>query len=336
MKTLTLVLLPALAVPGLVSAQDEATTLARLVDRSDHVATVRPLSIGTVEAELRSIRFVVTRTLKGAPGSEITLAEPAMHGCGRALYGVIPGVVYLAFLVDREAGVRLTASSARALLTVEPGLVPHVAALIATPSGAPRTNTLSRAFDSSSPRVRVDAALALAIAPGLDQVDTTGRGACVNALSRALNGASQELLPLLTVARRMHLSEAVPDLVTAALDTPRGDWRKLFASSAAEADPEVASAFLAANLPRDAAGRDRAMVVLSHLEVAGSEPALRALLASEHRRHVVFATTMLMRLGSSTKDLEPAVPPDVLLEAERAKAAPGRPSFRNLRPERAR
>lgn len=331
MKTLSKALSILFALVGTTRAQDEATTLARLCDRAEFVAVVRQIGVATLVEDQRTVRFQVVRTLKGEPGTTVAFTEPALRGCGRALFGTIPGLAYLAFWTTNEDGARLATSSARALITLEPGLMAHVAALVAARANGSTVATLAEALGAGSQRVREDAALALAHAPDLGALGAPGRNACAAALTDALADLDPRTPALLTVARRLALPTTIAPLVHATLGCDRADWSRWFAEAAAEIDPSAAAMELERHGTRSTTERDRAIVLLERLPVAEAAPALRALLASDEHRHVVAATRLLLRLGTMPAELAPLVAPAVLEEAAQDRVL--RPRFRAIRPE---
>jgi hypothetical protein len=193
-----------------IVAQDQATTLAALATDSVHVAHARVVS--RVEDQRVRVMFRTLDVIAGEPTDTFVLHEPLGAACGRALVGLAPGAGYLVFLGDDR---RLVAPTPRAIVRPEPGLEIHVRALRAAGNdGQLRSRLLVQGLDSPSPRVRADAALALAICPGLENVSRETVIALRHHLGAALE--SDDLasgIPLLNAASRIGHPEILDDLL---------------------------------------------------------------------------------------------------------------------------
>ncbi|MBI5850055.1 MAG: hypothetical protein HZB39_03310 [Planctomycetes bacterium] len=191
----------AFAVPA--AAQRGATTLAALADRADAVVVVRVLFVDEREDTGRRVVFATTRTLAGEIPARFTLDEPGAAGCGRALFGLVPNAGCIAFLRRDGDAWRLLATDTRALPTLEPGLVAHVTDLLGARDAAARRASLVAALAAASPRIRADAALALAVAPSTELLGVAERENVRVALARALDEPGDDRLALLALGERL-------------------------------------------------------------------------------------------------------------------------------------
>lgn len=191
----------ALAIPA--AAQRGATTLAALADRADAVVVARVLFVDERDDAGRRVLFATTRALAGEVPPRFALDEPGAGGCGRALFGLVPNAGCVAFLRRDGDTWRLLATDARALPALEPGLVTHLTDLLGACDAAARRACLVAGLSSASPRIRADAALALAVAPGTELLSVAQRESVRGALSRALDGRGEDQFALLVLGERL-------------------------------------------------------------------------------------------------------------------------------------
>lgn len=318
-------------IPGPLVAQDLATTLDALCRRPTVVVRVRALS--NREAAGRTIvRLSVVEALRGTATETVELVEPAGRACGRALGGVIPGAGYLAFLDPTATD--LAATSSRALVALEPGLVAHVRELLAGTDEA-RVERLAASLEHASPRIRGDAALALSIAPGVEHASPAARRAMLTALAHALPRADARVAPLCSVAGRLG-GEDVADLLVPWFlggDLPALD--RLVLRTLARLEPHVVAHRIPRVPPRRATA-DRIVRLARQLTPEQAIPILSALAGSDAPRGArVAAAAALLDFGAEAATLRRVgVAPADLEEARRAQ--PRAPVFRSIDPRRTR
>ena len=319
-------------------AQDEATTLARLCDRSAAVAIVRPTTTGEVADGRRTVRVTVVRVLSGTPPAALDLHEPDGRSCGRALAGVAAGAGYVAFLQSQAGSWRLAATTARALPALEPALLAHVSALLADPSPKARRAELVRALASASERVRDDAAHALSCLPTLAGMTPAEREACAAALVAALPRDDSTSIALLVVASRAKLVEAIERVVLLELGGSLGRTAAAAIRCVAEVDADATAQALGVHLPRDPAGRDRALLVLDHLQCPRARASLEEIAQEGNAEQACRAAELMLRIGIEEQEVARAVGAAVAAEAARSRdrQRDARPRYRFVHPENAR
>ena len=190
-----------------VSAQTEASTLARLTRQSDAIAQLRVLQSTTTGGQ-RQVVFLTRRLYKGQLPATFVLTEPAGQSCGRALRQVATGQSFLGFLRADGEGHRLTVMSSRSLVVLTPGLAAHVRDLLRSGQGnnpGEQVAVLAAALSSPVPRIRRDAALTLALLPRLADASEADRRHILRALPGFVDQQDPAAVGLLRVAVRLRL-----------------------------------------------------------------------------------------------------------------------------------
>lgn len=307
-------------------AQDQATTLAWLVDKADAIVVVRSLRVDSPDPEHLRVTFAVDAALRGTPPTTLELREPRGRGCGRALHGVLPGQRFVACLDEHDGQWSLCAGGSRALPIAHTELLDHVRAL-ATADVASRRNVLFAALLASDTRVREDAALSLAWLGDLTAADSTQRAALLAALRQAPSDA------LFTAAARLQLTPALDVLLPAYLAGDDPQRARLQAELLAQFDASALAARVAAQLTAlDASAELRAAQLLAQMPHEAAKAPLLALLSRAQGRGVrLQACVALLRLGVEPSELMAASDAELVELATSAAAA--RPRFRSIRVE---
>ena len=333
MSKLLLPLLLSLVTP--LATQDEASTLARLTDRADAIAVVRALTLRDVNGPLLGVVFATQRVLHGEVPGTFELREPVQRGCGRALFGVLPGAAHLAFLRRHEGGWQLVHSGARALPALEPQLVPHVESLLRASDPARRARLLGAALASETPRIRTDAALALAHQPGLEGLAAELAGPVALALAPALRQHDPAAASLVTAAVRTHSAPALELLVGEYLAGRLGALAPLALAAAPAIDAAHAADLVSRALPQDSAGQQRALTLLAEVPGQAARSGLLALARSlPDDAACVRAAALALQSGVPDEDLAAATSSATAAAARRflAQQASQAPRFRVVRP----
>jgi hypothetical protein len=333
MKNCKRILLAVLALlAGGLRAQEEAATLARLCDEATAVAVVDVLAHTDPDPSTHEVRFRAREVLKGSIPAQFAIREPSGACCGRALFGVLPGTRHLLFL-DLVEGAWHLRAGARGLAGAEPALRAHVARLLAS-AGPERLLALAQALDSDHDRVRRDAAMALASAPGLEAGAEPVRAALAAAAGRALATLQADsVLPYLVLAAaRVGADSVLPTLVDAWVLDGRAELRVLVSSTLTRFGDARAAAAVAARMRGDGAQRLRAAELLGALDSEEARSALLGLLGDDpDPRLRVRACELLLRQGVGKGTLRRHAGAQVLELAERRAAVP--PRLPNLPPE---
>ena len=257
--TLSLLALLTAALP----AQDAASTLVRLAERSTDVVKARVLNVRTVGAR-RLATFKVQESLHGRLAGRIEIDEPAGHACGRALLGVVTGATYVLFMDSSSAKPRLTISSSRSVLSLNSEVLGHLKALLRAKDAKARTELLSHVLNSRHPRIRRDAAHALAVRPGLETASIAFRSRVEESLGRALQTDTRAVVPLLRAAQRLRLRSAAPALVSAYLENETPVLAPMLRNTIVALDRVAAVATIERSMPSDPVGRTRALALLAN------------------------------------------------------------------------
>lgn len=307
-------------------AQDQATTLAQLVDRARAIAVVRSLRVDSPDPEHLRVTFAVETTLRGTPPAHFELLEPRSRGCGRALHGVVPGQRFVACLEQRDDRWSLCAGGSRALPLAHAALVEHVQAL-AIADAQSRRNLLFAALSTDDQRVRDDAALSLAWLGDLAAADAAQRGALLDALRRAPNDA------LLQAAARLQLAPALDLILPAYLAGSDPQRTRLHAALLLQFDAGALAGRIAAQLDDcDDTMQLRAVQLLSQVgHDAAKAPLLNLLGRARERGVQLQACVGLLRLGVDRQQLTATSDADLVQLA--AAALESRPRFRSIRVE---
>lgn len=314
-----------------VVGQDEASTLAWMLDHADVVSIAGVRAVRTEPGAMVRVTLRLERHLAGQGPDLVTLEEPDGHGCGRALLGLVPGQRVLACLRRRGDAFVPCAGGGRGLPLATPALVQHAQELLAADPRA-RVQVLLAALSASDARIREDAALALPLLAGLEDGDDAARAAVVAALTDAIPTSARTVPSLLIAGARVGargIVDVVLPLHLAGDDAPFGD---AFVVALTRIDP-TGTAERLARLPL-ASGevRLRAVRLLRRLEVEAATPALWAVLRQAAEPGVrVQACAALLAAGARPSDLRDTVDPDALAAAMQL-AAPAAPRLRFVQP----
>lgn len=314
-----------------VAGQDEASTLAWMLDHADVVSVAGVRAVRTEPGAMVRVTLRLERQLAGQGPDLVTLEEPDGHGCGRALLGLVPGQRVLACLRRRGDVFVPCAGGGRGLPLATPALVQHAQELLAADPRA-RVQLLVAALSASDARMREDAALALPLMAGLEGADDAARAAVVAALTDAIPTSARTVPSLLVAGTRLRargIVDVVLPLHLAGDDAPFGD---AFLVALTEIDPRGTADRLA-RLPLPSAEvRLRAIRLLRRLDVEAATPALWAVLRQAAESGVrVQACAALLAAGARAVDLRASVDAEALAAAEQL-AAPAPPRLRFVRP----
>ncbi|MCA8942118.1 MAG: hypothetical protein KDB80_06110 [Planctomycetes bacterium] len=319
-----------LLVAATASAQQGASTLASLCTRADAVLRVRVLASDPHDPA--TVRTVLQRleTLKGDAGERVfELTEPGGRACGRALQGLLPGAGYVVFLRnDSTRGRVLVGGGSRAVVSAEPEVVAHVTALCTV--GASRLEILTSGLDSTSERVRRDAALALPTLTELPSATGPQRDRIRAEVRAALGRQDRTTIGLLTAASRLGMSELVPELVDDLVDGSHASFAAATERAVLRLDPETAGARLAARFESsNASARRRIVGMLTRLPAADARPGLRSVLACGDAACRSAAGSAWLRFGLDEDELRETVGLAEFEAYSRRLVTP--PTFRSLR-----
>ncbi len=317
-----------------VAAQDEASTLARLVDASSAVVEARVVALPDPGGDPHRVVFRVQRRIAGDVDDTFELSEPAMYGCGSALRGLVPGVGVLAFVRVTPSGVALTVPNVRAIPTKDPALVAHVTALVRTRDAAGRLRLATAALGDAHERIRRDASIDLSWLPGVENADAAMRDALTAAVERHAQRRDPVLATTVRAAARAGADRALDTLLPLALDVTPHPLRRFAESSLTQFDAGVVVARLAASLPETLEGRARAVAICAQLPLAQARPLLLHLYSDPSSQLGALAGATLLRLGLPETQL-PSATDDRRIDAVRD-AMPAAPRFRSIRPGAAR
>ncbi len=339
MKSLQVLLCLSIAAPAAI-AQQGATTLAALTQRADVVAQVRALAVDVHHPERCRAVLRPLATLKGTPVSQVfELTEPPGRACGRALFGLLPGRSYVAFLArDAHGGLTLVGGGARALVALEPGLLQHVHAL--TTAGADALACAISGLDSASARVRDDAAFSLPFVAGLTGASSAQRIRIDAALRDRLNRGERTALPLLQSATRMRLQQSAPFVVDAFLHAKNRSLEPLLCRAAASIDPQSAGIAVTnewlelAGAEDGATATDRLLALLEELPPNAARAGLLAAMQSSDRKQRIRAGVAWLRKGLAPQELRASVRGDEFATCELC--VTDAPTFRSIRPSQKR
>ena len=296
-------------------AQDAASTLVRLTERSQSIVQAKVLRVETAGTAKR-VLFRVQRTLRGTQVGSFLLAEPAGRACGRALHGVITSGSYLIFLAEssnggRPATARLTIASSRAVIHVDPDTLAHVGALVGARSARERSTLLTIALTSRNQRIRRDAALALPIRAGLETASVADHDRVVAALQNALLADDHVALGLIRTATRLRLRAATPMLLRTYLSGKASSLTQVMREAIVDLDGAFAVQQIERSFPSDTKTQARAIELLERCPGPAPRAALVRLSGSPQQAVAVLAEQSLDRRDAQTTHL-----------------------FRNIRPQR--
>jgi hypothetical protein len=315
--------------PSAAVAQDDATTLHDLVDRSEWIAVVEVLGAPADDGVEHAVRFAALGSLRGAGPPRFELREPCGRACGRALHGLNAGARLVAFLRRDAAELRLTAGNARALPPAGAALVAHVEALLRA-DAAQRLALLTDALASEDRRVRHDAAAILPHLAGLERAGAAQRERIAAALARACATAEPGCVGLARAAERLRLSAAREPLLQAYLGGPETGLAPLLLDVLPRLGAAEIAERLAAGLPPARAARLRAVGLLVRLRVPQADALLLAIVRGDRDRRVALAAASgLLAAGFDPAVLQREVGGDLLRQAQRQALDP-RSAFRSV------
>ncbi|MCA8950586.1 MAG: hypothetical protein KDE27_13865 [Planctomycetes bacterium] len=304
----------AAAVP--VAAQHQATTLADGVDRAAVVVVATVTATTDPSPEWHRLQLRTDETLKGQPGAEFALLEPAGACCGRALFALRPGNRCLLLLLRTGATLHPLGGS-RGVVEPTPELLGHVRALLGS-NGVQRTALLAASLTHPEPRIALDAAHALAGSPTLA---LTGAAAAEvgTALQRAVRRRLTSAVDLTAIAVRSGDPQLLDTALALYVSTADRGQQRLLSAGLARAEPARLTARLAGHLAGgDPTAELRAAELLRLLPDGDGLPALGALLARTSSPRVQLAAAeALIAAGASPRELGANVPAVVLDLARR-------------------
>ncbi len=327
-------------------AQAGATTLQSCTDAATRIVVARAVERIDDSARGRTqLRFVVEEVLRGSRApSLVTLEEASGAACGRALFAVVPGVRRILFLDGSADTPRLVRLGARAVPDADRATVEHVDGLVRTANNpAARRRLLVDALDDLRPRIRDDAARALAATPALGTAGGSDAARLLAALDRAFEDPSIDPTPLWIAATRCDPQATLGRLCDGYLHTSRNEILSLLEGALLAGPAESLADCLVPALAHEGAdvAARRAAVLLRQLGPSSARSRIaRALLASSDRGIAVQAAEVLLDDATPDAWLHAMVAPDVLRDAARAHstAAPAAPPtrWRSIDPERLR
>jgi len=290
-STRAALVLASLTLPGLHSsavAQDSHSTLARLVTESSAVVQARVMDL-RADGLIRRVTFKTRQLLKGTAPASFDLTEPFQRSCGSALYGALVSTSYVIFLSGEGEDIKLTVSSARALVPLTPNTLLHVRSLVSATTAQQRLALAVDGLQSADTRIRRDSADTLARARDLASLPHAQRWRCMQALGVVLGKEDRVTINLLQVARRLQIAEAVDLLVPHYLAGGSPRLRELLLETIPRLDQSRAIGKLEQTLPGDVSGVRRGIALLSRCEGAAADRCLRELAGHDNQTIAVMA-----------------------------------------------
>ncbi|MFK7739648.1 MAG: hypothetical protein AB8H80_04930 [Planctomycetota bacterium] len=326
-------LLGLLAFDGSARTQDQATTLARLAARADVVVDATVADIAQPNAAMLLVQMRKNALLKGSlPSAAFALTEPAGRCCGRALFGLQPGDRCLVFL--RRTGAMLhPLGGGRGVLPWTAARANHAGALLATAANpAALAHQLALTLSSEDPRLRSDAAMALAALPELN-LTSMDRLRVRTALSESVQRGHVHTAPLADVAGRLADATMVDTVLPLFLDAAQQDQAALLQRALLRLPPELVVERMPSFVQPNRGNNLRAAQLLTRLPSQIGRSAMTSLLQSDcHPQVQLHLCEGLLAAGVARSTLQPLVPKVVLELAQTRQIT--RPVFRNIRPRR--
>ncbi|MCA8973346.1 MAG: hypothetical protein KDC98_01425 [Planctomycetes bacterium] len=309
-------ILPVAVLVATAAAQDQATTLAAACDRADLVVTATVVRATDPSPQWHRMEWRVDQALKGDPGAEFSLLEPAGACCGRSLFALAVGDRRLLFLT-RTGRTLHPFGGSRGVVPTTVALTDHVRRLLAATTTAGRTALLARSLDAAEPRIAHDAAHALAAMPTLDLGGDDRDRACA-ALRLALTRGQTTAASLIEVIARTADITTLDEVLPIYLAETRDDRARMLRQGLARVQPEL----LADRLPAHLAGdRHRELRAAELLRQAGGQTAVAAMRQLLSRtgcpRVKLCLTEGLLAAGTGATSLRRDVPQPVLELARR-------------------
>ncbi len=320
----------AVGVTAGLAAQQQASTVFALQQRAPIVVAATALEATDPSPEWHRLSFRSDEVLRGAPGAMFELREPAGRCCGRALFTLVPGATYLLFLERGDHGLAMLAGD-RGAIALTPPLFAHVRALLANGTDpAASARVLAAALDHPEPRVRDDAAMALATLTGLRR-DPIVHARVLAALTAQLPMPTTRLPSLAIAAARTDPVDAAATLVPIYLDAASPDAVRTLLPVLLQLPATSLGNAIAGNGPTTEPALVRALELLARTPAPANLPLLDRLLTTANTPRVALAAAeALLAHGRSVATLRGQVPPAVLDLAERRHGIA--PPFRAVRP----
>ena len=317
--------------PTIATAQNQATTLARLCNSADVV--VRATVTGSVRpsVEVHQLILQPNQVLKGQVGNSFSLVEPAGQCCGRALFALSVGQTRILFL--KRIGATLhTLGGGRGVLPATQDLLTHVQALLAAPSSNAVAHLLASNINHQEPRIADDAALALAVHPNLS-LNLSERATLATSLAQSVQHGLTRTAALADVAARLGDANMVDTVVPVFLQAAKRDQALLLQKALIRCPAQLVADRLPMHVGTARRANLRAAQLLAEMPSTVAHGAMVNLLQRPNHPQVQMQLCEgLMSAGVSAASLSPMVPTPVLnLAIERLKR---RPTFRNINPRR--
>lgn len=328
----TSLILFAMATPGL-RAQQEASSLEELCRRSPYVATARLTSIEIGKTQIVA-RFSVGSWHKGERKGELLFTETSRAHCGSALHGLKKDQDYILFFESRGTQLRIL-GGARGIIVRTEALWSAVKALLLIRDPASRARLLAGQLTSGDPRIREDAALALADLPGLEGSSRETRTLLLAGLDReSQRKSSSTLCSLLLANSRVDARRTAQRAWKLAIDEKHETLSSL---GRAVLLRNIGTEIMLSQVPlASASTHGSRLLLLKALEETRSPRAMpwaEKLLLQKDPILQREATVTLLALGSPPRSLARLVGKDLVLQAESLRAARRhKPRLRAIRP----
>ena len=289
--------------------QQEATTLAALSNKADSIVVATAVAATDPSPEFHRVEFRTEQTLKGPVAGNFAVIEPAGRCCGRALSTLAVGDRVLAFLSLRGGALHPLGGD-RGVLRASDGLVTHVQDLLQPASSERKGALLANALASTEPRVRADAALALAQLPAVP-LDSASHAKVLAALDQEIAAGSNRIPALVTASVRFVGDAAAPALVRAYVRADAEDRALAVARGLLQLSAVAIHQALAAEVLADEAAQQRACALASAKPDPISIPMLTRMLDA-HPRVALAAAEALLATGVAPATLAPRTDAAVL------------------------
>lgn len=271
--------------------QQEATTLAALSNKADSIVVATAVAANDPSPDFHRIEFRTERILKGAIASNFAVLEPAGRCCGRALGTLAIGDRVLAFL-NQRGGALHPLGGDRGVLPVSDTLIAHVLDLLQPATPERKGALLASALSSTEPRVRADAALALAQLP-TTSLDAASHSMVLAALDQELAAGSNRIPALVTASVRFVGDAAAPALVRAYVRADADDRALAVGRGLLQLSAVAIHQALAAEVLADEAAQQRACALASAKPDPISIPMLTRMLEAQPRVALAAAEALL-------------------------------------------
>ena len=320
-------------------AQKQASTLFALARRAPLVLRVQVEKSEHVAKRLR-LQFKLIEALRGSPRNALLLEEALARHCGASCAGLEVGQALL-FFGEEIAGKLHSRGAARGLVHETQARLAAVRALLAAKDDRQRLSLALSWLEDSDARIADDAALALPLLQGLEDLDTKDKLTLQTALTKTSPARPSRLYGLLLATTRAAPDFAIDRSLKLWFDHSKQGWHGLAQAVLLQ---EVARSKLVTQLSKaklDVVQRARTAELFYGDNTARRDASttqfLRRLAHDDSPSVRREALATLLEAGSKPAELGPAIDRRSLTEARALlrERQSTRPRFRAIRPRNA-